>query len=56
MAEIGTKIKYLRETVHNLDQIELARLAKISNATVSDVEAGKVMPTQKTLEKISNVF
>ncbi|MCX8132303.1 MAG: helix-turn-helix domain-containing protein [Clostridia bacterium] len=48
-------ILFLRNK-HELTQLELAKKARVSNVTISDIEAGKVIPRPETLEKIANVF
>ena len=48
-------ILWLRET-KGLKQKDLAKKAGIANATLSDIEAGKKIPSLITLQKIANAF
>lgn len=52
---IGAKIKSLRKK-KGLKQIELAKMAGISNTYLSDIEKGRTEPSIKTLTKIANAL
>ena len=52
---IGDKIRELREK-RKLTQIELAKLAGISNTYLSDIERGRVNPSLKTLDKLARAL
>lgn len=52
MMKLGEKVRTIR-LQQNIKQIELAKLAKISNSYLSDIELGRVMPSIRTLEHIS---
>jgi transcriptional regulator with XRE-family HTH domain len=49
--EIGQRLKRIR-TGLNLSQRQLARQSDVANATISQVEAGKLNPTVSMLKKI----
>jgi len=52
---IGSKIREVR--IHRgMQQIELARKAKISNTYLSDIENNRTTPSLKTLSKIANAL
>lgn len=55
MGNIGEKIKKKR-IEKNLKQYELAKLAKMSNTFLSDIETGRSAPSIKTLKKIAKVL
>lgn len=52
---IGDKIRELREK-HKMTQVELAKLAGISNTYLSDIERGRVNPSLKTLDKLAKAL
>jgi transcriptional regulator with XRE-family HTH domain len=49
--EIGTRLRSIREEL-GLSQRQLARQSGVANATISQVEAGKINPTVSMLKKI----
>ena len=49
--EIGGRLKAIRQRL-NLSQRQLARQSGVANATISQVEAGKLNPTVSMLKKI----
>jgi len=49
--EIGARLRKLREQL-GLSQRQLARQSGVANATISQVEAGKINPTVSMLKKI----
>jgi transcriptional regulator with XRE-family HTH domain len=49
--EIGTRLKRLREQ-RGLSQRALARQAGVANATISQIESGKLNPTVSMLKKV----
>ena len=49
--EIGQRLKSIR-TRRNLSQRQLARQSGVANATISQVEAGKLNPTVSMLKKV----
>lgn len=49
--EIGTRLRMIREQL-GLSQRQLARQAGVANATISQVEAGKINPTVSMLKKV----
>ena len=49
--EIGQRLKSIR-TQLNLSQRQLARQSGVANATISQVEAGKLNPTVSMLKKV----
>ena len=49
--EIGRRLRGVRER-HRLSQRQLARQSGVANATISQVEAGKLNPTVSMLKKI----
>jgi len=53
--KIGTKIKEIR-LQKNIKQIDLARMAEISNSYLSDIEKGRTEPSLKTLIKIAQAL
>lgn len=53
--KIGEKIKLLRLN-KGIKQIELARIAGISNTYLSDIEKGRTNPSIKTLVKIAHAL
>lgn len=53
--QIGAKIKFIREE-KGIKQIELAKLAGISNTFLSDIERGRTQPSIKTLTKITTAL
>lgn len=53
--EIGARIKSLRLN-KGIKQIELAKMAGISNTYLSDIEKGRTDPSIKTLTKIANAL
>lgn len=52
---IGDKIRELRKE-KNLSQLELARLAGISNTYLSDIEVGRTFPSLKVIVSVSKVL
>lgn len=55
MENIGERIRYER-LKKSLKQLELAKLANISNTYLSDIEIGRASPSLKTLEKIAKAL
>ena len=49
--EIGQRLKEIR-TQRDMSQRQLARISGVANATISQVEAGKLNPTVSMLKKI----
>lgn len=49
--EIGARLKLIREQLE-LSQRQLARQSGVANATISQVESGKINPTVSMLKKI----
>jgi len=49
--EIGARLKLIREQLE-LSQRQLARQSRVANATISQVESGKINPTVSMLKKI----
>jgi len=49
--EIGQRLKSIRTRL-NLSQRQLARQSGVANATISQVEAGKLNPTVSMLKKV----
>ena len=49
--EIGARLKLIREQLE-LSQRQLARQSGVANATISQVESGKINPTLSMLKKI----
>ena len=49
--EIGARLKLIREQLE-LSQRQLARRSGVANATISQVESGKINPTVSMLKKI----
>lgn len=49
--EIGTRLRNIREQL-GLSQRQLGRQSDVANATISQVEAGKINPTVSMLKKI----
>ena len=49
--EIGQRLKSIR-TRRNLSQRQLARQSGVANATISQVEAGKLNPTVSMLKRM----
>lgn len=49
--EIGTRLRTIREQL-GLSQRQLARQSGVANATISQVEAGKINPTVSMLKKV----
>ncbi len=49
--EIGRRLKGIREA-YGLSQRQLARQAGVANATISQIEAGKLNPTVSMLKKV----
>lgn len=52
---IGAIIKSIR-LEKGIKQIELARMAGISNTYLSDIESGRTVPSLKTLTKIAHAL
>lgn len=53
--KIGAIIKKIR-LEKGIKQIELARMAGISNTYLSDIESGRTIPSLKTLTKIARAL
>ena len=53
--KIGAIIKKMR-LEKGIKQIELARMAGISNTYLSDIESGRTIPSIKTLTKIARAL
>ena len=53
--EIGRRLRGIREA-HTLSQRQLARQAGVANATISQIEAGKLNPTVSMLKKVLDGF
>ena len=53
--EIGEKIKEMRSK-KNINQTQLASMAKISRSFMCDIEVGRALPSLKTLEKIAQAL
>lgn len=53
--EIGRKLKALRERF-GLSQRQLARVCGVANATISQIEAGRLNPTVSMLKKVLDGF
>ena len=53
--EIGLRLKNIR-TGRNLSQRQLARQSGVANATISQIEAGKLNPTVSMLKKVLDGF
>lgn len=53
--KIGAIIKKMR-LEKGIKQIELARMAGISNTYLSDIESGRTIPSLKTLTKIARAL
>ncbi len=49
--DIGRRLKHIRETLR-LSQRQLARQSGVANATISQIEAGKLNPTVSMLKKV----
>lgn len=49
--EIGARLKRIREA-HGLSQRHLARQSGVANATISQIESGKLNPTVSMLKKV----
>lgn len=49
--EIGARLRNIRNQ-KNLSQRQLARLSGVANATISQIEAGKLNPTVSMLKKV----
>ena len=49
--DIGRRLKHIRETL-KLSQRQLARQSGVANATISQIEAGKLNPTVSMLKKV----
>ena len=49
--EIGPRLRELRQR-HRLSQRQLARQSGVANATISQIESGKLNPTVSMLKKI----
>lgn len=49
--EIGTRLRKIREQLE-LSQRQLARQSGVANATISQIEAGKLNPTVSMLKKV----
>ncbi len=49
---VGERIHYLR-VIRGLTQADLAKLTKLSQSTIAQIETGKKDPSLKTLEKIT---
>ena len=49
--EIGARLKLIREQLE-LSQRQLARQSGVANATISQIEAGKLNPTVSMLKKV----
>lgn len=52
---LGIKIRELR-IEKNIKQVELAKLAGISNTYLSDIEKGRTLPSLKTLYKLASAL
>ena len=52
---LGYKLKHLREE-YDLTQAQLANLAGVTAGLIGQIEQGKVQPSLKTLEKLSEVM
>lgn len=53
--DLGERVKFLREA-RKLTQSELARISKISQATVAHIERGSKDPSVSTLKKIASAL
>lgn len=53
--DIGTRLREIR-TRFNLSQRQLARQSGVANATISQIEAGKLNPTVSMLKKVLDGF
>jgi transcriptional regulator with XRE-family HTH domain len=53
--EIGLRLKNIRVR-HNLSQRQLSRQSGVANATISQIEAGKLNPTVSMLKKVLDGF
>ncbi len=53
--EIGQRLKTIRVS-QNLSQRQLARQSGVANATISQIEAGKLNPTVSMLKKVLDGF
>ena len=49
--EIGRKLKRIR-TRRGVSQRQLARVSGVANATISQIEAGRINPTVGLLKKV----
>ena len=49
--EIGARLRRIRES-RGLSQRQLARQSEVANATISQIEAGKLNPTVSMLKKV----
>lgn len=48
---IGERLKAVRES-HNLSQRQLGKLSSVANATISQIESGRINPTVGMLKKV----
>ncbi len=53
--DLSQRIKYLRG-LRNLSQAELSRMAKVSQATIAQIESGRKDPSVTTLRKIASAL
>lgn len=49
--EIGTRLRHIRRSL-GLSQRQLAKTAKVANATISQIESGRMNPTVGMLKKV----
>lgn len=53
--KLGAVVRDIR-LKNNIKQIDLARMAEISNTYLSDIEKGRTTPSVRTLVKIANAL
>jgi transcriptional regulator with XRE-family HTH domain len=53
--EIGERIRETRSK-KGINQLTLARMAKVSNTYLSDIEVGRTTPSLKTLLKLAKAM
>lgn len=54
--EVVNQLGYIRQTIRELSQEQLARKSKVSRHTISEIELGKRVPTLKTALLLSHAL
>lgn len=52
---VGQRLRYIREN-RKMTQAELAHLAKLTQATIANIESGKKEPSLSAIERIANAL